>query len=121
MHPIEPAANQTFVIVEPDPVVSMDLVGVVSTAFPRSSVNVNTLFTDEQAEIVAASSAVTILLSAALVTENTMNLLRSFIANGVHIVFIGEPVIIEPFTTVVSVPFTSRMILNALSMPHRGV
>lgn len=98
------AMNRSFVIIEPDPIISMDLVGALKTAFPKSDVSVSQMFADAVMHLAAAPASISILLSHSLVSEKTLGILSDYVARGAKVVFVGDVGSVDFQSTVVDMP-----------------
>ena len=107
--------EQTFIIAEPDPIVSMDLAGTLKTAAPRSEL----LMVDSMAQarrlVLTDLPKVTALINASLVQPTDHDFLNSLHEQGVQIIFLGSSPEVGFEVKSIHVPFTSEMIVSALS------
>ena len=107
--------DHSFVVVEPDPVVRMDLVGTLEHRFPAAIVAAFSSV-DEMGQIMdhlAVSACV--FVSGALVPDLAPDLARLVVETGGRVVSIGAPRSDAVLTTVLEMPFTMTTILDALS------
>lgn len=108
--------ERSFYIVEPDPIISMDLHGVVQSSFPQSAVKVvsdaDAVVTELQA---ALQQAATFVINSSVVTEEALEALRAAVTHGAQVLFIGGSVAADFHAACVEMPFTSQMILDALT------
>jgi hypothetical protein len=107
--------NRAFVIIESDPIISMDLLGTVAAAFPQSSVYISELVADALSPSNLSLVPTSILINSVLVTEECIDVLRDCVDNGAKLVFIGSAPDTDLPSVVIELPFTTSMILNALS------
>ncbi len=107
--------DQTFFVVETDPVISMDLVGLLDTSFPGTSINV--LPTVDDAVVVAGSvsGSVCILIAGMHYNNRQAVPLATIANNGGKVIFIGRAHDIGAPARFVDYPFTSDMVLDAIS------
>lgn len=109
------SAERTFIIVEPDPVVGLDLAGALSSAFPTNRTDLFTMAGEAKAQLAQASASACILLSSRLVSEDVMSALRACAVRGAQIVFVGAVDNVDFPANVVEMPFTTQMIMDVLA------
>lgn len=114
MRQTNPVSERSFVIVEPDPIIAMDLLGMLKTAFPSSPVTVSQMLADVADQITTSAASVSILLNSSLISEHALASLRGYTDKGARIVLVGAAVNVSFDASVVEMPFTSEMILNVL-------
>ncbi|WP_299728037.1 hypothetical protein [uncultured Tateyamaria sp.] len=107
--------NLSFVIVEPDPVVRMDLVGTLEHSFPAGSVTAcaSTAEITQLFETLAASAS--FFVNGALLPDLAPEVTRAILAAGGRIVSVGKPATDAVPSTLLEVPFTMTTILDALA------
>ncbi|WP_187428537.1 hypothetical protein ROLI_044690 [Roseobacter fucihabitans] len=108
--------NQSFVVVEPNPVVLMDLVGTLQHSFPAGSVA--SLASGSEIGHLLDQVALTtcFFVNGALISELAPDVVRTIIDAGGRIVSIGRSASDVVPATVLEIPFTTTMILEALSI-----
>lgn len=111
-----PVAQRAFFIVEPNPIISMDLVGVIRSGFPESIVNVAQIVSDAITQISGlAPKEKSVLLSGRLVSNQSIRMVSDAIGPEGRLVVVGETPVSGINGPIVPLPFTTRMILTALS------
>ncbi len=105
---------KTFVVVEPDPVVGLDLVEMLRSAYPRCDVVVLGSLLDALGRLQATGAGACVLINSAAVADRSLVMLHDVVVRGGRVVFIGRQPDIDFPATVVETPFTSAMIMNAL-------
>lgn len=106
---------RSFIIVEPDPIVSMDVQGILRSAFPRAMITTFRSAAMCSAELHAANAGITILFDAGLLTNSMIPTLCAAVQRGAQVVVIGGNVELDFQTAFVDSPFTSQMILDAFA------
>ena len=110
------ASTRTFFVVEPDPVVSLDLVGTLQSAFPLAHVTSAAMIEEALRGLGSElPDRTSILMSASLATESTIGALRELIAKGAEIIMVGEGQSFGLPVSIVETPFTTDMILSVLA------
>jgi 2-keto-3-deoxy-L-rhamnonate aldolase RhmA len=107
--------GRTFIVIEPDPIVSMDLAGTLKSAFPESRVNLFQLLTEAKKQISTSPKTACILVSSSLVSSSMTEMLRDWVALGARLVFVGDINDVDVPSDVVQKPFTTQMILSVLA------
>lgn len=106
---------RSFIIIEPDPVVGLDLSGILGTAFAGAALSMFRTIGEAEKHIASAASSVCILLNAKAATSGMLPLLRECVAKGGEVMFIGDAADVGFPAYFVQVPFTSEMILTTLT------
>ena len=104
----------SFVIVEPDPVVRMDLVGTLEHSFPTGTVTAVEATGEIGQMFETPTSSASLFVNGALMPELAPDITRSVIEAGGRIVSIGRSASDAIPATLLEVPFTMSMILDAL-------
>lgn len=105
---------KTFVVIEPDPVVGLDLVEMLRSVYPKSDVVVLGSLLDASGRLQATGADACVLINSAAAADRSLATLRGVVVRGGRVVFIGRKPNIDFPATVVETPFTSAMIMNAL-------
>ena len=108
------ASQRNFIIVEPDPLIGLDLTGILQSEFPDAEL---TLFHSQEeagAYIFAAPQPLCVLLNTNAASEAMLTLLRDHVAPRGDVLFIGSERDVGFPASFVQTPFTSRMILSSL-------
>jgi len=108
------SATRTFIIVEPDPVVGLDLAGALSSAFPNSAMNLCMMAAEAKAHISDATTSFCILLNSRLASDEVIGSLRTCVSRGAQVVFVGTIDNVDFPADVVEMPFTTKMIMDVL-------
>jgi hypothetical protein len=109
-----------FVIVEPDPIVSLDLSGILGTAFKDAALMICRDFAEAEQYITDAVSSVCVLLNSNMAASGILPLLRDLVARGGEVMFIGDAHDVDFPAYFVQKPFTSEMILTSLTGRMQG-
>jgi DNA-binding NarL/FixJ family response regulator len=111
--------SKTFIVIEPDPVVGLDLVEMLRSAHPKCDVVVLGTLLDALGRLQATGAGAFVLINSAAAADRSLAMLRDVVVRGGRVVFIGRQPDIDFPATVVETPFTSAMIMNAL-LPSEG-
>lgn len=106
---------RSFVVIEPDPVIAMDLAGILAHGFPENAL---TVFRDALAaekHLLAMTSAVCVLINSRVASAGLLLALRNCVAQQGEVVFIGSMGDLDFPATAIQMPFTSKMILSILT------
>ncbi len=106
---------RTFVVVEPDPIVSMDLAGILKSSFPDSAVELHQNGAEAETRIATKPETVCIIINSKLATQGMLRVLKNCVGRGGHVVFVGPARDVGFPARFVEVPFNSGMVLDALS------
>ncbi|WP_342076972.1 hypothetical protein [Yoonia sp. SS1-5] len=106
--------ERTFIVIEPDPIVSMDLAGTLKTVFPKSDLSIVTSVPQARRLVISDQALICVLINSKLVVPTDLAFLQSLVAGGGHVMCLGEPVDAGFPTMSVSVPFTADMIVEAV-------
>ena len=107
--------DRVFIVVDPDPLVNLDLVGIIKNAFPKSRV-VNTQMVSEAMPILLEGKQRSILvIRSAALGKRLAEALKNFVARQGAVILIGNDMTTDFPKEVVDMPFTDDMILNAIS------
>lgn len=109
----------SFVIVEPDPVVRMDLVGTLEHSFPAGTV-VSVSSASEIGQLFetltpSATLSAVVFVNGALMPDLAPEIVRAIVGAGGRIVSIGRSDSDAIPSTMLDVPFTMSMILDVLA------
>lgn len=107
-----------FIVIEPDPIVSMDLMGALQAGYPGSTVQV----VGSIAEVRAHSDlrSLRLLINSAVLSGAEPQLLNDILKRGGQIISIGGAPATGQVAATLEMPFTSEMILDAVSSVARG-
>lgn len=115
------SSQNSFVVIEPDPVISLDLGGILKSEFPDAKL---TLFRGaEEAEkyLVSIASPLCIVVNSSAASAGLLSVLRDCTARMSKVVFIGPMGAVDFPSLTIQMPFTSEMILSTLgSIGTRG-
>lgn len=106
--------GKTFIVIEPDPVIGLDLVDMLRSAHPACDVAVEGSLLDATGRLQATGPGACVIINSGAVADRSPALLRDVVVRGGQIVFIGAQPDIDFPATVVETPFTSAMIMDAL-------
>ena len=108
--------SKDFIIIEPDPIVRIDLEGTLMHDFPLSSINIGETLGDVQDALgAAARDAVLFVKGGMLLTDvDLLEAVKTLAARGCHIVSIGKVEMLDFVSTCVELPFTTEMVLEAV-------
>ncbi|MCX7559261.1 hypothetical protein OS190_06735 [Sulfitobacter sp. F26204] len=107
-------SSRLFIVIQPDPVVGMDLVEMLELAFPQSTVVLFEHLEKASVCIEASQASACILIDSSLVSDVTSADFERYAAAGARMVVIGVGNGVSFAADVVNKPFTTEMILNAL-------
>ncbi|MEJ6403693.1 hypothetical protein [Yoonia sp. 2307UL14-13] len=110
----KPQTPRAFVVVEPDPIINLDLVTMIRGTFDDGQVSAVQSWADAASLISAIHSHTTILINGALLNDRRLDTLRNVVSRGAYIVIVGKDILTDFPKAVVEVPFTTEMILTAL-------
>ena len=108
------SSQHSFVVIEPDPVISLDLDGILKSEFPESKL---TLFRGaEEAEkyLLSVASPLCIVVNSSAASAGLLSVLRDCTARMSKVVFIGPMGAVDFPSFTIQMPFTSEMILSTL-------
>jgi len=109
-------SNQpSFVVIEPDPIISLDLEGILKSEFSYASL---TLFRDvEEAGTYLASVGypLCIVVNSSAASAALLAVLRDCTARMSTVIFIGPIGVLDFPSFTIQMPFTSEMILSTLN------
>ena len=108
-------SERTYIIIEPDPIVGLDLNGILSSAFPDAALKLFRDIAEAEAHIATAMSSACILLNSKVASCGILELLNDCVGRGVNVLFIGETRDVGFPASFVQKPFTSDMILTTLT------
>lgn len=107
--------DQRFIVVEPDPVVRMDLVGTLEHSFPNGIVSAVASASEIGQVLDHLAVSVCVFVNGALVPDVAPDIARMIVESGGRIVSVGAPRSDAIPTTILETPFTMTMILDALA------
>lgn len=107
--------GRSFIIVEPDPIVSLDLTGILNFGFPASTVVRAQDVAEAEHLITGAMPSVCVLVNADVASGAMLDLLRACVMRGGEVLFIGEARDVGFAACFVRMPFTSGMIITTLT------
>lgn len=106
--------KRAFIIIEPDPIVSLDLIGIFETAFPDAELTLFQTEAEAQMHLALASPAVSVVVSSRVVSPSLLQTLRDCAARQSQVMIIGSARDLDFHAIVVDTPFTSEMVLSSL-------
>ncbi|WP_415404426.1 hypothetical protein [Tateyamaria sp. SN3-11] len=106
--------DHCFVVVEPDPIVRMDVAGALEHNFPTSRVEDCNSLDDLEQLLVTARGPVSVFVNGAMLSELSAHVLKPVVEGGGQVVSIGGPAAPSIHATTLDVPFSTAMILEAL-------
>ncbi|WP_298860247.1 hypothetical protein [uncultured Sulfitobacter sp.] len=107
-------SRRSFVIVEPDPVIGLDLTGILQSEFPEAELKLFRRQEDAEQHIHKVTSPICVVLSASVATAPMLALLQERVASQGEVLFIGSERDVGFPAAFVQTPFTSEMILSGL-------
>lgn len=105
---------KTFIVIEPDPVIGLDLVDMLRSAHPRCDLAVLGSLADASGRLQAAAAGACVIVNSSAAAGRSLAMLRDVVVRGGQIVFIGNQPDIDFPAAIVATPFTSAMIMDAL-------
>ena len=107
---------RSFIIIEPDPIVCLDMEGMLTTRYPQSDVIAGASLSDIGHAIHTCGPDSTLFIKSALFSEDEalLRVTRSAVTRGGQVVIIGHSVEVDFAATFVELPFTTGMIMAAL-------
>lgn len=108
--------DQSFVVVEPDPIVLMDLVATLQHSFPAGSVTSFALASEIRQLLDQMVKSTCFFINGGLMPELAADDVRTIVGAGGKIISIGRSASDMVPATVLEIPFTMTMILDALSI-----
>jgi len=113
---------KNFIIIEPDPIVCMDVEGMLATAYPESRVIAGASLSDIGSAIYTCSPNTMLFVKGALVSDSDdlRRVLQTAAARGCRIVTIGEAEGLDVPVTHIELPFTTDMVIAAVTPGHVG-
>ena len=110
-----PPTPRTFIVIQNDPIVSMDLLGLLETSFPESAIHLFDQLEAASVMIEASMASACVLIGSNLVTKTSLASVEDFIARGARMVIVGGGDGVSFAAAVVNTPFTTEMILDVLA------
>lgn len=107
---------RSFVVVEPDPVVSMDLCGALTTEFPVCGVTVVDSLASVASFLSAQTSAICVIINSHVFPEHDHAPLQQVVEQAGHVIVIGSTVSASFPLQHVHIPFSTEMVLGAIMM-----
>lgn len=114
---------QSFIIIEPDPVVCMDIEGMLIDAFPVSHVSSGASLADIGAAINNCGPGTALFVRGSLVAEDDRlrAALHTAVVRKSRVVIIGQADDLDFPAIFVDLPFTTDMVIAAIAQdPSRG-
>ena len=107
---------QSFIIVEPDPIVCMDMQGILLTRYPQSDIIVGASLSDLGPAIHICGAETTLFIKSTLFADDDelQHATRTAAARGGQVVMIGHTGGVDFAAVFVELPFTTEMVLAAL-------
>lgn len=106
--------KRRFFVIEDDPVVAMDLAGILGQQYPRCDVFVGGSMAEASRQTVSDATGLHVIVNARLIDDRATQLLAELVATGGQIVMIGEPFDIGLPAIFVAMPFTTEGIVEAV-------
>ena len=107
--------DHSFVVVEPDPIVRMDLAGALEDNFPNSRVEICASTDELQSSFMSMDSPVNLFVNATILSDLPPDMIKSVGDGGGRVVRVGSSTLPSDQTAVLDVPFSTAMILEAVS------
>lgn len=105
----------TFLLSVSDPIVQMDLMGALSTSFPKSTVSPLGIIDDLPSQMNLSHYPICVFFSNPIWSNETRDLLLRFVKTGGRLITLGPPKIAELPSAILDMPFTTQMVLDVLS------
>lgn len=106
--------QRNFIVVEPDPLVGLDLTGILQSEFPDAELRLFHSQEEACAYIYAVPRPVCVLVNTSVASEAMLILLRDHVVPHGDVLFIGSERDVGFPASFVQTPFTSRMILSSI-------
>lgn len=106
--------NRSFVIIDPDPIVTLDLVSLIKSTYPHGDVAMGRDVQQGAAALTRLMQGDFAFFNTNLMDEAAIDILNGVAARGGQIVFIGSKPDVTFPAMCVEKPFTSAMIMTAL-------
>lgn len=103
----------TFILVETNPVISMDVLGMIDEAFPDHKLIQGENLGAVTPDVKAAGPEVTLIISAGMSSTEDAAMLRDAVARGSQLIWLGEPEVDDIPAIVITLPFTNDTVLAA--------
>lgn len=114
------SVDRTFIVVEADPIVSMDLMGMLKFAYANCSLALAAAEADAEKLIKAATGPVCVILNSELVSKRVLTVLRECVARGGQALLIGKKGDLDFPVQTIEFPFNSDMIIDLLTDERSG-
>ena len=112
--------DYVFIVVDPDPLVNLDLVGIIKSAFPKSQI-VNMQMVSEAMPVLLEDQHSSILvIRSGVIGRKAAEALKNFVARQGTVVVIGNDADFDFPYEIVEMPFTDHMVLTAISSAAGG-
>ncbi|WP_420862973.1 hypothetical protein [Algirhabdus cladophorae] len=111
---------RNFIIIEPDPIVAMDVEGILKDHFPAAHVSSGKSLSDVRHVVHVCGAGSTLFVRATLLLEDdhVKRVMRDAVAKQAQIVIIGTHFDVGFPAFFIDMPFTTEMLLDAVA--HNG-
>ncbi len=109
--------TKSFIIIEPDPIVAMDVEGLLSSQFPRADITTGASLADIGPAIHNCGPASMLVVKGALLADDgdLRRVVQTAAVRRARIFVIGEPSDLDFPVTFIELPFTSDTMLAAMT------
>jgi hypothetical protein len=114
--------TKTFIIIDPDPIVRMDVEGTLIGQYPDCTVVVGASLQDIGPAINVCGPDTTLFIKSTLVLESAdlLRVVKTAATRGSHVVIIGQREELDVPATFVDLPFTTDMVIAAVDPDVSG-
>lgn len=115
--PVGVIVAKNFIIIEPDPVVCMDVEGMLIAEYPACHVACGSSLAEIGAALNNCGPDTTLFIRGSLISESAdlEKVVQTAATRGSHIVIIGEAEDFDFPVTLVELPFTTDMVIAAVA------
>ncbi len=108
---------RNFIVVEPDPIVRMDIEGMLLAEYPASQLATGDSLSEVGAALNSCGVETTLIVRGSLISENEdlLRVLRAAATRGSHLVVIGDMEDFDLPATFLELPFTTEMVVAAVA------
>jgi hypothetical protein len=109
--------TENFIIIEPDPIVAMDVEGLLTAQFPRACITAGASLVDIGPAIHSCGPETTLVVKGSIVAydDDLRRVVREAAVRMARIVVIGGPFEFDFAVTFIELPFTSDMMLAVMT------
>ncbi|WP_133122586.1 hypothetical protein [Yoonia maricola] len=109
--------TKNFIIIEPDPIVAMDVEGLLTSQFPQAQITTGASLADIGLATHSCGPECTMIVKGTLVADDDdlRRVVRVAAIRKAHIVVIGGPFDFDFPAAFIELPFTSDMVLAAMA------